>query len=391
MPDRREFLYTAAALPFLARGLGAAPRVGQPPADVVSFSGLILRQQEPHNFEFPFTTLDRFILPTERFYVRNHFAVPKIDMSTWRLKVEGAVENKLELTLDDIKKLGSQTRPVTLECAGNGRVYLVPPARGVAWQLGAVGNAEWTGAPLAALLEKAGARMDAAEVAFVGADSGTINDEPKSPGPIHFARSIPMAKAHSSEVILAWAMNGADLTADHGAPVRVIVPGWYGMASVKWLTNVIVSPRGFRGWFQTYDYSYHIREDGQPVTRALSEIQVKSSIARPALGEIVPAKNQHRVFGAAWMGEGEITKVDVSTDGGKTWAAATLLDKPVKYAWRLWEYIWKTPDRPGKYTLMCRATAKTDNGREIVQPMSRNTDFRNYAIHHVVPVEVEVK
>ena len=155
MPDRREFLYAAAALPFVARGLRAAPLAADPPADVVSFSGLILRQQEPHNFEFPFTTLDRFILPTERFYVRNHFAVPKIDMSNWRLKVEGAVENPLDLTLDDVKKLGSQTRPVTLECAGNGRVFLVPPARGVAWQLGGVGNAEWTGAPLAALLEKA--------------------------------------------------------------------------------------------------------------------------------------------------------------------------------------------------------------------------------------------
>jgi DMSO/TMAO reductase YedYZ molybdopterin-dependent catalytic subunit len=391
MPDRREFLYTAAALPFVAGGLGAAPRAGQPPADVVSFSGLILRQQEPHNLEFPFTTLDRFILPTERFYVRNHFAVPKIDMSTWRLKVEGAVENKLELTLDDIKKLGSQTRPVTLECAGNGRVYLVPPARGVAWQLGAVGNAEWTGAPLSALLEKAGAKKDAAEVVCVGADSGTINDEPKSPGPIHFARSMPMSKAHSQEVLLAWAMNGADLPADHGAPLRVIVPGWYGMASVKWLTNIIVSQRGFRGWWQTYDYAYHIREDGLPVGRPLSDIQVKSSIARPALGEVVPANNTHRVFGAAWTGEGEITKVEVSTDGGQSWAAATLLDKPVKYAWRLWEYLWKTPQRKGKYSLMCRATERTPDGRERTQPMTRNADFRNYAIHHVVPVEVEVR
>src|SRR5262249_57471042 len=132
-----------------------------------------------------------------------------------------------------------------------------------------------------------------------------------------------------------------------------------------------------------------VREEGEQVGGGVRGIEVKSSIARRGLGEVVPAKNQHRVFGAAWMGEGEITKVDVSTDGGKTWSAATLLDKPVKYAWRLWEYIWKTPDRPGKYTLMSRATAKAENGREIVQPMTRNTDFRNYAVHHVVPVEVE--
>src|SRR5439155_3623907 len=176
------------------------------------------------------------------------------------------------------------------------------------------------------------------------------------------------------------------------SPLRAVVPGWYGMASVKWLTHVTVTERNFAGWSQTFDYVFHTREHGQPVARALSEIQIKSSIARPALGEVVPAKNQHRVFGAAWMGEGEIAKVDVSTDGGKTWSAATLLDKPVKYAWRLWEYIWKTPERPGKYSLMSRATGRAaTDGHELVQPMTRNPDFRNYAIHHVVPVEVEVR
>src|SRR5438093_12540924 len=120
MPDRREFLYAAAALPFAARGLRASPLAADPPADVVSFSGLILRESEPHNFEFPFTTLDRFVLPTERFYVRNHFAVPKIDMANWKLKIDGAVERPMEFTLDEIKRLGSsQTHPMLLECAGN--------------------------------------------------------------------------------------------------------------------------------------------------------------------------------------------------------------------------------------------------------------------------------
>jgi DMSO/TMAO reductase YedYZ molybdopterin-dependent catalytic subunit len=390
MHDRRDFLRAAAALPVIpwaARGARATPLAEELPADVVSFSGLIVRESEPRNLEFPFTTLDRFVLPTERFYVRNHFAVPKIDMATWRVKVEGDVERPMELTLEDVKKLGSQTRPVTLECAGNGRVFLTPRARGVAWQLGAVGNAEWTGAPLAALLEKAGAKADAEEVVLEGADSGTINDDPKSPGPIHFARSLPMAKAKRPEVMLVWAMNGADLTADHGAPLRAVVPGWYGMASVKWLTRVIVARRPFRGWWQTFDYSYHIRENGMPVMRALSEMQVKASIARPALGEVVPARNTHRVFGAAWTGDGEIRKVEVSTDGGQSWTEATLLDKSVEHAWRLWEYLWKTPERRGKYVLMARAT----DSRGHVQPMTRNSDLRAYAIHHVVPVEVDVK
>jgi DMSO/TMAO reductase YedYZ molybdopterin-dependent catalytic subunit len=387
MPHRRDFLRSAAALPALP--LLARRAVGQPPPDVVSFSGLIVREAEPHNLEFPFTTLDRFVLPTERFYVRNHFAVPKIDPADWKLKVEGAVEKPLELTLDELKKLPSATRPVTLECAGNGRVFLTPKASGVAWQLGAVGNAEWTGVSLAAVLDRAGVttKADTAEVVLEGADQGAITADPKSPGPIHFARSLPIRKARQPEVMLAWAMNGADLTPDHGSPLRAVVPGWYGMASVKWLTRVVVTERPFRGWWQTLHYSYFVREGGLPVLRPLSEIQVKASIARPALGEVVPAKSAHRVFGAAWTGEGEIARVEVSTDGGATWADATLIDKSVKYCWRLWEYLWKTPDRRGKYTLMARAT----DSRGRTQPTQRNPDLRGYAIHHVIPVEVEVR
>jgi DMSO/TMAO reductase YedYZ molybdopterin-dependent catalytic subunit len=387
MPHRRDFLRSAAALPALP--LLARRAAGQPPPDVVSFSGLIVREAEPRNLEFPFTTLDRFVLPTERFYVRNHFAVPKIDPADWKLKVEGAVEKPLELTLDELKKLPSATRPVTLECAGNGRVFLTPKASGVAWQLGAVGNAEWTGVSLAAVLDRAGVstKADTAEVVLEGADQGAITADPKSPGPIHFARSLPIRKARQPEVMLAWAMNGADLTPDHGSPLRAVVPGWYGMASVKWLTRLVVTERPFRGWWQTLHYSYFVREGGLPVLRSLSEIQVKASIARPALGEVVPAKSTHRVFGAAWTGEGEIARVEVSTDGGTTWADATLIDKSVKYCWRLWEYLWKTPDRRGKYTLMARAT----DSRGRTQPAQRNPDLRGYAIHHVIPVEVEVR
>jgi DMSO/TMAO reductase YedYZ molybdopterin-dependent catalytic subunit len=386
MPHRRDFLKMAAALPAVPLAARFAP-AADPMADVVAFSGLILREREPHNFEFPFATLDRFVLPTERFYVRNHFAVPTIDLSKWKLKVEGAVERPVELTLDDVKRLGAQTHPMTLECAGNGRVFLTPAARGVAWQLGAVGNAEWTGVPLSAVLERAGARANAAEIILEGADSGALNGEPKSPGPIHYARSLPMEKARRPETMLAWAMNGADLTPDHGAPLRAVVGGWYGMSSVKWLTRVIVAEKPFAGWWQTFDYTYHTREHGMPVTRPLTEINVKASIARPALGEVVPAKSTHKVFGAAWTGEGEITRVEVSADGGQTWAEAKLIDKQAKYAWRLWEYLWKTPERKGKATLMARAT--DSKGR--VQPMQRNADLRNYAIHHVVPVEVDVR
>src|SRR5438552_3889900 len=152
---RRDFLQSAAATGLLlASGTGRAAQ----PADVVSFPGLIVREREPPNFEFPFSSLDRFVVPTERFYVRNHFATPKLDARSYKLRVEGDVERPVELSLEELKRLPSQTRPVTFECAGNGRVFLAPKVRGVAWQLGAVGNAEWTGVTLAAVLERAGVK-----------------------------------------------------------------------------------------------------------------------------------------------------------------------------------------------------------------------------------------
>jgi DMSO/TMAO reductase YedYZ molybdopterin-dependent catalytic subunit len=387
MLHRRDFLLRSAALAGLPLVAGRGRAIEPTPHDVVSFPGMILRVKEPMNFEFPFSALDRFVLPTEQFFVRCHFPAPRIDPRSWRLKVEGAVDQPLELTLDDIRKMPSQTRAATLECAGNGRVYLTPPVRGVAWQLGAVGNAEWTGVPLAAVLERAGLHSKVEEVVLQGADTGAINDDPKTPGVVHYDRSLPIEKAKQPEVLLAYAMNGKDLPPEHGFPLRAVVPGWYGMASVKWLTRLFVSEGRYRGYFQTFDYSYFERVRGFPTMHALGELQVKASIARPAVGDIVPAKSQHRVFGAAWTGEAEISKVEVTTDGGQSWQEATLLEKPVKYAWRLWEYIWKTPERPGRYTLMARAT----DSRNRTQPKDRDPDRRTYMINHVVPVEVEVR
>jgi DMSO/TMAO reductase YedYZ molybdopterin-dependent catalytic subunit len=381
---RRDFLASAAAGLPLAAGAGQA--ADATPTDAVAFPGMIVRGWEPLNLEFPFGALDRFVLPTERFFVRRHFARPKIDPAVWKLRVDGHVERPFEISLDEIRKLPSETRPLTIECAGNGRVFLVPKAGGVAWQLGAVGNAEWTGVPLAALLERAGVKAGAEEVILQGADKGTIAEEPKTPGEIHFERSMPLRKARA-DTLLAYGMNGQDLPAEHGAPLRAVVPGWFGVMSVKWLTRITVINGKYHGYFQTLDYSYFERPSGHPNVTPLGQMQVKASIARPAIGDTVPAKSQHRIFGAAWTGEAEITKVEVSTDGGQGWREASLLDKPVKSAWRLWEYIWKTPDRPGRATLMAKAT----DSRGHTQPMQRNPDWRAYAINHVIPVEIDVR
>jgi DMSO/TMAO reductase YedYZ molybdopterin-dependent catalytic subunit len=207
------------------------------------------------------------------------------------------------------------------------------------------------------------------------------------PGTIHFARSLPLDKARKAKTILAYRMNGAELPVNHGFPLRAVVPGWYGVASVKWLTRIIVTDRPFRGWFQSFDYTYFQRIKGLPTVVPITELEVKAQVARPAAGEMVPAGKDYRVFGAAWTGLGRVNKVEVSVDGGRTWKPARLLGEPQTYTWRLWDYRWQTPNKVGRYRIMARAT--DDQGR--TQPLKRDTDRRNYLISHVVPTEVEVK
>ena len=395
--DRRAFLRgTAATLPLLSAGgalvLPVQAEDRKPGQDRdAAYPGLIVRQSKPENYEFPFPTLNSFATPNNLFYVRTHFGIYKdVDLRSWRLKVEGQVEKPLELTYDDLLKMPSRTHFALLECSGNSRVFLVPRAEGVPWELGAVSNAEWTGVPLAAVLDRAGLKSDAVEVVGEGADSGVLpgnREEPKSPGKIPFARSLPLVKARKPEVLLAYKMNGADLSAAHGFPVRLLVPGWYGMASVKWLKRIIVTDRPFPGFFQTMVYSYYERRGGLPVLVPTTELQVKAEIARPARQEIVRTGSAYRVHGAAWTGESDVRKVEVSTDSGKNWAEARLLDRSVRYAWRLWEYSWQVPKKAGPYTLMARAT----DARGRVQPTKRDPDRRNAIVNHPLPIEVEVR
>ncbi len=377
---RRAFLGGAAGLAFggtrLFAGGGGAETHG----------GLIVRERNPDNLEMPFDTVDGFLTPTERFYVRNHFTAPTVDPSEWTLRVVGAVQKTLELRYDELLAFPSRTAAVTLECAGNGRSFLEPKAKGVQWQLGAVGTAEWTGVPLSAVLERAGVKPGAVDVVLEGTDRGEPRNEPKPAGPLAFARGLPLAKALRPEVLLAYKMNGAPLPAAHGRPVRAVVGGWYGMASVKWLARVIVTDRPFLGYDQTVDYAVWDRRDGPPNLVPLTEIEVKASIARPSAGEVVRAGKDCTVRGAAWAGPADVTKVEVSTDGGATWEAARLAGSAVPMAWRLWEYTWKTP-RPGKHVLMARAT----DSRGRTQPMRRDPDRRAYVINHVIPTAVEAR
>jgi DMSO/TMAO reductase YedYZ molybdopterin-dependent catalytic subunit len=171
-------------------------------------------------------------------YVRSHSRAPKLELTSYRLQIDGAVRSPLSLTYQELRDMPAEKRVALLECAGNSRVFLVPQLQGAQWELGAVGNAEWTGVPLSALLERAGLEEDACEIVFEGPDRGVAKEGAIPPGPISYARSLPRAKALQREVLIAYLMNGHDLSQDHGYPVRAIVPGYYAMASVKWLTRI---------------------------------------------------------------------------------------------------------------------------------------------------------
>lgn len=349
---------------------------------------MIILSKDPEVIEFGFDPIEATITPTEHFYVRDHFERPEIDLETWRLQVQGCVAATIELSYNDLVSLPSKRLPATLECAGNGRKFLVPPSKGVQWHLGGAGTADWFGVPLSEVLNRAGLNTNASEIIFQGADRGEAiaEDKPTPAGEIHFERSIPITKA-MKDVLLAYKINGEDLTPAHGFPLRVIVPGWYAMSSVKWLNKIVVSDRPFTGYFQTVDYSYWTRESGQPVRVPISTLQVKSAIARPHPAEVIPCDTEYAIHGAAWSGEAMIKQVEVSTDSGATWSNAAFQSDPVLNAWRLWSFNWRTPQAPQEVTLLARATDERGN----TQPLQHNQDYDDYMIHFCLPIEVIVQ
>jgi DMSO/TMAO reductase YedYZ molybdopterin-dependent catalytic subunit len=348
--------------------------------------GLIIRQKDPNNLEMPFDQLGDFITPSELFYIRSHFPTPKLDSGSYRLSIHGAVRKELKLSYAEIRAMPSRTCVATLECAGNSRVFLVPPVPGAQWELGAVGNAEWTGVSLSLLLQRAGLADDVCELVLEGADRGVPKEEPKPPGPISYARSISRARAMQADVLIAYKMNGRDLTPDHGYPLRAIVPGHYGMASVKWLTDIVASTQPFHGYWQTSDYGYWDDSSGMPVRRPLAEMKLKSQIARPRVYETLQPGRPYTIFGAAWAGDTDVTEIWISLDGGESWVPGDFLDPVTRHAWRRWKYDWITPAQPGRYTLLARAKGADQRA----QPDGHDPNFGSYVIDHPLPIEVFV-
>jgi DMSO/TMAO reductase YedYZ molybdopterin-dependent catalytic subunit len=335
----------------------------------------------PENSETPLDSVRSWVTPTRLFFVRNHFNVPMLDLAEWRLTVEGRVRLRRAWTWDELMDLPERTVFATVECAGNGRSFLAPRQGGVQWGAGAVGHAEWTGVPLKLVLESSGLEPDALEVLFEGADVGT---EPDHPAPMPFERSLPLAKALHPDTLLASRMNGEVLDPNHGYPLRLFVPGWYGVASVKWLRRIQVVNKPFRGYFQSVKYTVERQTERGVETEIVGPMMPKSETIRPRGGAVV-GLGANRLFGVAWAGEDSVRRVEISSDGGATWSDATLMGPQAPYSWTLWEYLW-VAESPGEYTVLSRATSSS--GR--VQPASHDAKNGGYLIHHSRPLSLRV-
>ncbi|MEE9098460.1 sulfite oxidase [Pseudarthrobacter phenanthrenivorans] len=353
------------------------------PATAVPDSGPLTREElqlAARNHSMPLEALRREVTPPGLHYVLTHFDIPDLDASSWHLRIGGAVERALELSMAALRRDPAITVPVTLECAGNGRSLLEPRPLSQPWVLEAVGTAHWTGVPLAYLLGRAGVLPHALEVVFTGADAGIQGGVPQ-----HYARSLPIREALRPDVVLAYRMNGLDLPPQHGYPLRLVVPGWYGMASVKWLQSIEVVRAPFAG-FQQHAYRYQESADdaGTPVTR----IRVRSLMVPPGVPDFftrqrfLPA-GPVMLEGRAWSGEGAVTAVDVGIDG--TWLPAHLEKPAGGFAWRRWSLPWVAD--PGEHVLACRATDITG----ATQPMEQHWNYQGMGNNVVQQVRVTVE
>jgi sulfane dehydrogenase subunit SoxC len=341
-------------------------------------------QLAARNHALPLEALRYRVTPVGLHYVLTHYDIPAVDPAEWRLTVTGVVRSELELTIDEIRARPFLRRPVTMECAGNGRALLAPRALSQPWLLEAVGTGEWGGTPLRPLLEEAGVGGAAVEVLFSGLDRGVEGEVEQN-----YERSLPLAEAMRDEVLLAYELNGERLPPQHGAPVRLVVPGWYGMASVKWLERITVLDEAFEGYQQRV--SYRLRQVEEETGEALGRMLPRALMIPPGIPEFLTRERlvDHgpcRLEGRAWSGYGPITDVQVSWDGGATWADAELAEESSPWTWTAWSFVWE-PESPGRYVLACRA--RDEAGNE--QPIEPRWNLGGYANNTVQRIEVTVR
>ncbi len=358
-PNRREIF---AAL--ITAGAAGLVRAADDGIAIPGKRPMILHNDRPEDLETPLRYFDSWLTPVDAFFVRQHIPRPAaIDPAAWRLTVNGMVSKPLQLSLADLEKLPQAIVPATIECTGNGRSFYTPKVPGIQWGRGAIGNAEWIGPRIGDILKAAGVSSSAAFLETDGADTGVASTP-------DFVRSLPMKKAMHPATILALKMNGQAIPDIHGFPARLIVPGWDGTSSVKWVVRLSAAAESNKGFFMNPGYRYpkYALPPGSPPQPAELEViegmPVKSSITAPedqsklALGAIA-------IRGFAWAGEEAIERVEVSTDGGSHWRDAQLSTPKLLFAWRLWRLDWR-PSDPGYYTILSRATDSAGRVQPIV-------------------------
>jgi DMSO/TMAO reductase YedYZ molybdopterin-dependent catalytic subunit len=356
----------------------AAAQSLEPTDGPLTFEELALAAR---NRGMPLEALRYPVTPTGLHYLLIHFDIPAIDAATWRLRIGGAVNRAIELTLDDLQSRPHATHTVTLECAGNGRARLQPRPLSQPWLSEAIGTAEWTGTPLAPILAEAGLTDDTVEIVFRGADRGIQAEDEHE-----YARSLPVAEARRPDVLLAYEMNGQPLEPQHGFPVRLLVPGWYGMTSVKWLTSIEAVTAPFEGFQQAV--AYRFQSDADDPGEGVSWMRPRALMIPPGIPDFFTRRRlvdagEVRIAGRAWSGVAPIERVEVGIDG--RWQDAVLEPPIGPYAWRGWSIEWLAT--AGEHELSCRATDGAGNRQPVEQPWN----YQGMGVNHVQTVPVTVR
>jgi sulfane dehydrogenase subunit SoxC len=332
------------------------------------------------NHGLPLEALRYPITPAGLHYLLIHYDIPQVDAESFRLEVGGAVERPLTLSLDELRARERVALPVTFECAGNGRALLAPRPLSQPWLTEAVGTAEWAGTPLRPLLDEAGVAGSAVEALFTGLDRGVEGGVPQS-----YERSLALSELEHA--LLAYEMNGVALPPQHGFPLRLVVPGWYGMTNVKWLARITLLEEPFQGYQQAVGYRMYDADGvaGDPVARMLP----RSLMVPPGVPDFL-TRERHvepgpvTLTGRAWSGHAPVDRVEVSTDGGDSFAPALLEDPLGTAAWRGWRFEWHAP--PGDHVLCSRATDAAGN----TQPLDPAWNLKGYANNAVERIAVRV-
>jgi DMSO/TMAO reductase YedYZ molybdopterin-dependent catalytic subunit len=318
------------------------------PGEAISLEELALAAR---NHAMPLEAMRYDVTPAGLHYVLVHYDIPYVDPDAWRLTLRGCVERPITLDLDTLRSMPRHTSRVTLECAGNGRAHLTPRPVSQPWLTGAVGTADWTGVRLVDLLDDAGLTDDAVDVVFAGADHGLDRGTEDD-----YRRGLGVTEARHEDVLVAYEMNGAALPPQHGFPARLVVPGWYGMASVKWLRDIEVIDHEFTGFQNAV--SYRMKQDAEDPGTPVTRIEPRALLVPPGFPDFmsrtrVVRPGTHLLEGRAWSGWAPVTRVEVSLDDGASWFDAVLDDEPDRFAWRRFSCTWGATE--GEHYLRVRA------------------------------------